>query len=108
VTTWQRQVENRRNFLKLAGLSAACLAVSGCASLEGIASNPQNPKPNVLMMDVTVPVNTTATIYMPGKNITEGSLPAAGADGVTFVRMEKNKAVFKVESGEYEFKSVVK
>jgi alpha-L-rhamnosidase len=65
-------------------------------------------KDDVLTMDVTVPVNTTATVYVPGNNITEGGLPAAKVAGVTFLRMEKNKAVFKVQSGNYEFKSVVK
>jgi alpha-L-rhamnosidase len=45
---------------------------------------------------------------MPGKSVTEGGLPADDAEGVTFLRMEKNKAVFEVESGKYEFKSVVK
>ncbi len=45
-------IENRRNFLKLAGLSAASLAVSSCASLQDSASNPQNPKPNVLFIAV--------------------------------------------------------
>ena len=65
-------------------------------------------KDDVLTMDVTVPVNTTATVYVPGKNITESGLPAAEAEGVTFLRMEKNKAVFKVDSGKYKFKSVAK
>jgi alpha-L-rhamnosidase len=53
--------------------------------------------------NLTVPVNTTATIYVPGKNITENGLPTAEAKGVKFLRMEKNKAVFKVESGSYKF-----
>jgi alpha-L-rhamnosidase len=55
--------------------------------------------------DVSVPPNTMATVYVPGKNITESGLPAANAEGVTLLRMEKNKAVFKVESGSYEFVS---
>jgi alpha-L-rhamnosidase len=59
-------------------------------------------------MDICVPVNTTATVYVPGKNITESGLSAAEAEGVTFLRMEKNKAVFKVDSGKYKFKSVAK
>jgi alpha-L-rhamnosidase len=59
-------------------------------------------------MDLTVPANTTAMVYVPGKNITEGGLPAAEAEDVTFLHMEKDKAVFKVESGKYEFKSAVK
>ena len=61
--------------------------------------------------DVTVPPNTTATIYVPsGKvaDVTESGLPASQAEGVTFLRMEKDKAVFKVESGKYQFKSLVK
>jgi len=57
---------------------------------------------------VTIPPNTTATVYVPGKSATEGGLPAAEAEGVTFLRVENNKAVYKVESGKYEFKSVVK
>jgi alpha-L-rhamnosidase len=55
---------------------------------------------------VTVPPNTTATVYVPADkvtDVTEGGLPAAEAKGVTFLRMEKNKAVFKVDSGNYEF-----
>ncbi len=58
--------------------------------------------------NVTVPPNSTATIYVPGKNVTEGGLAAAEAKGVTFLRRENNKAVYEVESGEYDFKSVVK
>ena len=54
---------------------------------------------------VTVPPNTTATVYVPGKNVTEGGFPATKADGVTFLRMENNKAVFKVQSGSYKFVS---
>ena len=36
------------------------------------------------MVGLTVPVNTTATVCVPGKNVTEGGLPAAEAEGVTF------------------------
>ena len=41
---------------------------------------------------VTVPANTTATVYVPAasaEQVTEGSKPAGKAAGVTFVRMEK-------------------
>ena len=43
-----------------------------------------------------------------GKYISESGLSAAEAEGVTFLRMEKNKAVFKVQSGKYEFESIGK
>ena len=72
-----------------------------------IASN-WSKKNGCLTMHITVPANTTATVHVPGKSITEGGLPAANAEGVTFLRMEMGKSLFKVSSGKYEFKSVVK
>lgn len=60
-----------------------------------------------LTLNITVPVNTTATFYVPAGTITESGSTADQAKGVTFLRMEKNNAVFKVESGKYEFKSVL-
>jgi len=65
-------------------------------------------KNGTLTMHITVPANTTATVHIPGKNITEGGSPAAKAKGVTFLRMEKGKSLFKVSSGKYEFRSVMK
>jgi alpha-L-rhamnosidase len=58
--------------------------------------------------DVTVPPNTTAILYIPaGKvaNITESGYPIKQARGVTFRRMDDNRAVFSVESGRYDFVS---
>jgi alpha-L-rhamnosidase len=57
---------------------------------------------------VTIPPNTTATLRVPAadvKDITEGGGPATQAQGVTFLRMEANRAVFNVDSGSYEFVS---
>jgi len=71
----------------------------------GLIVSNWSKKDDVLMMSVTVPVNTTATVYVPGNNITEGGLPAAEAKGVTFLRMEKDKAVFTLNPGSYEFVS---
>ena len=58
--------------------------------------------------EITVPPNTTATVYIPAKDaasVTENNKPAARADGVRFLRMEAGAAVFEVESGAYRFKS---
>ncbi|MCP4312673.1 MAG: family 78 glycoside hydrolase catalytic domain [Bacteroidetes bacterium] len=65
-------------------------------------------KDGVLTMNVTVPVNTTATVYVDGEQVTESGKPAKQAEGVTFLRMEKNRAAFELGSGKYEFKSLVK
>ncbi len=61
-----------------------------------------------LTMDVTIPPNTTATVFVPAKDaasITESGKPAGEAEGVKFLRMENNAAVYAVGSGNYRFQS---
>jgi len=61
-----------------------------------------------LTMTVTVPANTTATVYVPAKDVssvTESGKPATASEGVKFLRMEAGTAVFAVESGSYAFKT---
>ncbi len=63
---------------------------------------------NTLTMDISIPVNTTATVYVPATSpasVTESGKPAAKARGVTFLRMEGNAAVYAVGSGTYQFKA---
>ena len=60
---------------------------------------------------MTVPPNTTATVYVPAgriEDVTENGKNILKAPGVKFLRMEKTRAVFAVESGRFEFESVVK
>jgi alpha-L-rhamnosidase len=55
---------------------------------------------------ITIPANTTATIYVPvaeGTRVSEGSLPAADASGVRFLRREEAAEVYEVAAGEYHF-----
>ncbi|WP_433789101.1 family 78 glycoside hydrolase catalytic domain [Actinoplanes sp. CA-252034] len=59
-----------------------------------------------MSLNVTVPGNTTATVEIPAASrwvVTEGGRPADRADGVTFVRMNGDSAVFTVGSGTYRF-----
>ena len=59
-------------------------------------------------MEVTVPPNSTATVFVPAKDaavVTESGKPAGEAEGVKFLRMEKNAAVYAVGSGNYQFQS---
>ncbi len=61
-----------------------------------------------LRLDVTIPPNTTATIYVPASAVdvvTESGQPAARARGVSLLRAEAGVAVFNVGSGKYSFKS---
>lgn len=57
-------------------------------------------------LKVTVPVNTTATIFFPAQNasnVTEGGKPAATAEGVKSLGNRDGEVVFGVGSGDYEF-----
>ncbi|MBN2774817.1 MAG: family 78 glycoside hydrolase catalytic domain [Prolixibacteraceae bacterium] len=60
-------------------------------------------------MDVTVPVGSHATVYVPAKNtdlITESGKQTESAVGVKFLNTENGYAVFEVESGKYHFETV--
>jgi hypothetical protein len=59
-----------------------------------------------LSLEVVIPPNTTATVYVPAKgvdSVTEGGRTAAKSDGLEFLRMEPGKAVFAAASGTYNF-----
>jgi alpha-L-rhamnosidase len=61
-----------------------------------------------LTMDVTIPPNSTATVFVPAKDaasVTESGKPAAEAKGVKFLRMENGAAIYAVGSGNYQFQS---
>jgi alpha-L-rhamnosidase len=62
-------------------------------------------------LELSVPVNTTATVYVPAADsatVTESGKPAAQSPGVKFLRMEGSSAVYRVESGDYSIKVVPK
>jgi alpha-L-rhamnosidase len=57
---------------------------------------------------ITIPPNTTATVYVPAKDVehvTESGQSVKSTRGVRFLRMENRFAIFQVESGSYTFSS---
>ena len=62
-----------------------------------------------VMLDVTIPANTTATVHIAAQshfNVYEGETRADQSKGVTFLRMEDGHALFEIGSGSYHFKGV--
>lgn len=62
-----------------------------------------------LEIKVSVPVNCTATVYVPmsGKGeLTESGKPVQKAAGLKYLRLEKKHAVCQVESGTYVFSEI--
>lgn len=62
----------------------------------------------VLHLDVSVPPNSTARVYLPTnkpEDVKEGGRPAAQSPGVRPAGAENGKAVFEVVSGDYSFEA---
>jgi len=109
----------------IAGLSAArpgykqlVIAPQPGGELSEASANLETPYGNaesswtrtegMMDMNITIPPNTTATVYVPAEkvaDVTEGGRPAEGAEGVTFLRMEKDRAVFRIGPGAFRFTS---
>jgi alpha-L-rhamnosidase len=75
-------------------------------SVRGKITSDWKREGNKFSLKVTIPVNSTGTVYVP-TNAAEN----LSANGVTalrspfLLRMEKDRAVFAIPSGDYEFKS---
>jgi hypothetical protein len=63
---------------------------------------------SLLTLRLTIPPNTTATVFLPAKSaddVREGAVIAAKSPGVSYLRMDEGCAVFTVGSGSYTFVS---
>jgi len=61
-----------------------------------------------LKLAIQVPVNSTATVYILAngpEHVEEERDPASTSAGVTYIRRDRNYAVYQVNSGRYEFRS---
>ena len=70
---------------------------------------PLDPAQGKLTLEVEIPANTTATVYVParpGAQVTESGKPAADAPGVKYLREEDGAAVYEIASGRYSFTAV--
>jgi alpha-L-rhamnosidase len=74
--------------------------------MHGLIVSDWSKDDKVLVWEIMIPANTEAEIHFPApKNqVFEGASPASKADGVKFLRMEKDRSVFKVGSGTYRFR----
>ncbi len=63
---------------------------------------------NRLLMNVTVPANSTALLYLPARSInsvTENGEKIASIDEISFLKAEDGYVILKVGSGSYQFNS---
>jgi alpha-L-rhamnosidase len=78
------------------------------ATVHGRAAVAWRDEAGTFVLDVTVPPNTTAEVWVPDADpadVTEGGTRASDADGVRAShRAEDGSAVFTVGSGTYRFR----
>ncbi|MFZ0533617.1 MAG: glycoside hydrolase family 78 protein [Anaerolineales bacterium] len=83
-------------------------AKAGLRSLYGLIWSEWTLQNDTFDWQITVPANTTATVYVPAKEVSHVAENGHSVDkvqGITFLRMQNGFAVLAVESGSYSFSS---
>ena len=79
---------------------------AGYRSIHGQIATEWKTEGNKLTLAVTIPANTTATVYLPTADagtVTEGGQPVANAAGVKPLPGKGGESLFEVGAGEYLF-----
>jgi len=77
-------------------------------SIQGRIATAWKLNGDTLKLDVTIPTNTSATVYIPASDATsvmEGRKAATEAEGVRLIGAKDGIALFEVGSGTYRFTS---
>lgn len=77
-------------------------------SVKGVVRSSWKKNNGLLEMNITVPANAVATVFIPTKDastIAEKKRKIKGDKNFRFIRMEGNAAVYEVGSGDYSFTS---
>jgi alpha-L-rhamnosidase len=78
------------------------------SSVKGMIKSSWRKKDGFIYLDITIPCNSQAMVFVPAKNIkgiTEGNRPVNEVTGVQFLRATGDAAILNVGSGTYHFKS---
>ncbi len=77
-------------------------------SIRGMIKAEWRKEARDVLLNVTVPANVEAMIYVPGEKeafISEGAIRASMAEGVEYLRAENGYVIYKVGGGDYRFRS---
>jgi alpha-L-rhamnosidase len=80
-------------------------------SMYGIIKSSWKKKDKNFEWSISIPANTSATVYIPANSltdVTESGIDVSKTTGVQEVKLENGKAVVKIASGTYQFKSIIK
>ncbi len=79
-------------------------------SIHGLIKSGWKKDKKRFSWNISIPGNTRAEVHIPARSqnvVKEGGKALTSADGVKFLRMEGDRAVFEVGSGEYSFTSAM-
>lgn len=85
-------------------MASGWVAVGVAAELYGRIESNWKRESDRVTMEVTIPADTTATVYVPAKAVSDVTVNGQAlkkADHVTFLRIENDRAVVNVGSGNY-------
>jgi len=85
-------------------------AKAGYKSINGLIVSDWKIEDGTFILNITIPANTTATVYVPTKDVesvAEGRRPINESEQIKFLRMEDGCAVFAIGSGNYHFVSTM-
>lgn len=77
-------------------------------SVHGLVKSDWKKADKTFIWNISVPANTRALVYIPASSadkVKEGKKAASASDGLKFLRMEGNRALFEAASGDYSFTS---
>jgi alpha-L-rhamnosidase len=80
-------------------------------SVRGKITSQWRKTDHALIMDVGIPANTVASVYLPCSDtgaIKENNIPVDQVPGIELDRRENNASVFTVQSGQYQFSMPIK
>lgn len=78
-------------------------------SIRGVIRSEWKKENGKFTWDITIPGNAKAMVYIPATDddrVTEGGVKVRTGNGIRFLGMQNDRAVYEVGSGEYSFESV--
>ena len=79
-------------------------------SIHGRIISNLNLQAGALTMDITIPIDTKATVYVPAEketSVTESGQPTAKVPGIKFLCLNHGATAYAVGSGTYRFTSLL-
>jgi alpha-L-rhamnosidase len=83
-------------------------AQTSYTSIRGRIATAWKMKKGKLTLNVTIPPNTTATVFLPATksaHVTEGGRSLDKAVGVKYLRTEGDRVLLALDSGSYQFQT---